>query len=486
MRQRVRKSAATMFLLMILPLRALAQQAATTPAAQDQPLGLSPVANQNTPGQELRPADVSLSTATVHTGLFPSFGNELLDDGIEIHGALLDHAISNAGAGNTPGNTANLLIFRPSVDFDLAKMIGIAGASIHTSATFFLSQSDEPGTIAQTGGAITGYQTTPILERNVLTKLTYEQKLFNDRLDIELGRANVHQYFFIPNSLDVFTYDSPALYVDADFNSLPYGTYMGRASYHLTPLWYLQGGVFEDDYRDEVKTGWRFGDARASGAQILGELDYRSEFNTERYPANLEVGAEWNTRSGYSNVKGTGNNATPKTTAANYTGGGVIYFQGSKVIYRSPGPTTPGMPPENIQLYSQVDAAVDHPQPINVDFLAGVNFTGFVPFRPADVIGFQARDVKLSDVEANFETREHTLINRGRPTVQPKSSQQLEAMYQATFGPYASLTAYVQYYNHPDDIEVPFVNHVPSGGAIVGVTLRLEIGPILGTSMKPF
>ena len=486
MRRRLRTSAATAALAVMLPLPALAQQAARTPAAQNQPLGISPTPSQNTPGQELRPADVATSAAAVNTGLFPSAGNYLLGNGIDVHGVLLDHAVSNADAGNTPGNTANLLIFRPSADFDLGKIAGITGASIHTSATFFLSKNDEPGIIAQTGGAVTGYQTTPILESSALTKLTYEQKLFNDRLDIEVGRANVHQYFFIPNSLDVFSYDSPVLYADADFNSIPYGVYMGRASYHLTSLWYLQAGAFADDYRDEVKTGWRLGSPRATGAQLLAELGYRSEFNTERYPANLELGAEWNTRSGYGNVKGTGNNATSRTTAANYPGGGVMFFQAAKVLYRSPTEPAPGVPPTNIQVYSQADVAVDHPQPFNLDLLVGVNFTGFVPFRPADIIGLQARGVQLSAVEADFETREHTLLNRGRTVQQPRSELQLEAMYQATLGPYATLTGYVQYYTHPDDYEVPFVNHVPSNGAIVGVSLKLALGPILGTSLKPF
>ena len=503
MRWCVWKSASTAVVAAILPIQVWAQQAAMVPDAamvqlinptgrpispktQDSPIGIAPSQTQNTPGQDLRPVAAPLSFAPVNTGLFPSFGNTLLNNGIEFHGAILDHYLSNPDAGNTPKYVANLGIFRPSVDFDLFKIAGIYGASIHTSMSYFFSKNNEPNIIAQTGGAVTGYQSTPILEASALTRLTYEQKLLADRLDVEIGRANVHQYFFIPNSLDFFTYDSPVLYVDADFNSIPYGVYMGKATYHVTPFWYLQAGAFEDNYRDEVKQGWKFGASRASGAQIIGEVGYRSEFNTEAYPANLEAGFEWNTRTGRSNTKGTGNNSTAATTAANYPGGGVIFLQAAKVVYRGHAPAVRGTPPQNIQLYVQADVAVSKPQPINLDLMGGVNFTGFVPYRPADILGVQARGVQLSSVEANFETRVHTLLNRGRFTQQSRSELQLEAMYQLTFNPYLTVTAFGQYFANPDDYEVPFVNHVPHNGAEAGFILRIPLGPVLGTSNKPF
>ncbi len=498
-----RNSTALATLVGLLPCCAFAQTAAggpnatvaqaaapavhpVSPKTQESPEGIAPSLNQNTPGQELRPVATANTTVPVNTGLFPAFGNTLLNDGIDFHGAVIDHFLANTDAGNTPGYANNLGVFRPSVDFDLFKIAGLYGASIHASVTYWFSKNDIPEAVAQTGGALTGYQTTPILEASTLTRLTYEQKLLADRLDIEVGRANVHQYFFIPNSIDFFSYDSPVLNVDADFNSIPYGVYMGKATFHLTPLWYLQGGAFEDDYRDEVYQGWKLGNSRASGAQVLGEVGYRSEFTTAAYPANLELGVEWNTRSGYSNRKGTGATAVPAQLATDYTGGGVLFFQGAKVLYRAPGAATPFVQPQNIQLYTQADIALDHPQPFNLDLLAGVNFTGFVPHRPADVFEIQGRALQLSADEAGFETREHTLINRGRYVQQAQTAFQFETAYQITMGPYASITAFGQYYVHPDDYEDPFVNHIPHNGAEAGFILRLALGPLLGTSNKPF
>ena len=82
--------------------------------------------------------------------------------------------------------------------------------------------------------------------------------MLDGKLDIEFGKSNVHQYFFIPNSLDPFTYDSPLLYADSDFNSIPYSVWMGKATYKLGRGWYVQAGAFEDNYRQVVKYGWTF------------------------------------------------------------------------------------------------------------------------------------------------------------------------------------------------------------------------------------
>ena len=283
MRHSMLNTTAIAFALALLPLQAWAQQAtqdadavlaqAAPPvrlnAPGASPEGIAPTLNQNTPGQELR-SGPTVTSGGVTNGLFPALGNTLLNDGIDFHGVLLDHFLANPSAGNLPGYTSNLGVFRPSADFDLGKIAGLSGATIHTSITYFFTKDNEPGIIADTGGAADGYQTTPILSTTILTRLTYEQRLLDDKLDLEVGRSNVHQYFFIPNSLDFFSYDSPVLYVDADFNSIPYGVYMGKATYHFTPFWYVQGGAFEDDYRDEVEQPFKLGNSRGFGRAVAG------------------------------------------------------------------------------------------------------------------------------------------------------------------------------------------------------------------------
>ena len=491
MRRTIGMVTASPVLMISLSVAGLAQSApqdsiARSSSTSNSSIDLSPNPSQNTPGEELRPAANVPTLSTVTTGLFPNLGNQLLNDGIDIHGAILDRSLNNAGVGNTLGNTAALAIFRPSVDIDLGRIAGITGGILHGSLTWWFSKNDEPGAIAQLGGALDGYQVTPILEASTLTRLTYEQLLLKGKLDLEVGKTNVHQFFFIPNSLDPFSYDSTVLYVDSDFNSIPYAQWMGRASYKLTPAWYLQGGVFTDDYERVVRNGWNFGNEDAVGVQIVNEVGYRTSFATEAYPANLEAGFVWDTRTGYGNVKGAGNLATPATTAANYPGGGVVFFQGAKVISR--GPSRPGgLPPASLQLYSQLDVAVDKPQPFDLDASVGANLTGLLAIRPDDILGLQIRMAQLSAIEAAFETKEHTLVNRGRfAGLQARDEIEFEASYQIQVTRYATLSLYGEYFDNPDDYEVPFVNHLPQNGFAAGTFLRIPLGPALGTSAKPF
>ena len=95
--------------------------------------------------------------------------------------------------------------------------------------------------------------------------------------------------------------------------------------------------------------------------------------------------------------------------------------------------------------------------------------------------------MRLSAVEANFETFIHELINRFRfAGTQERDEAQLEATYQIQVTRYATLSLYGQYYINPDDYYVPFVNHIPKNGFEFASLLRIPIGPLLGTSNNPF
>ena len=331
-------------------------------------------------------------------GFFPGFGRTLLDDGIDFHGDVLDHFLGQGTAG-VQSETNNLGSASFAIDFDLQKLIGLNGAALHVIEAVFFGKSNFPHDVLEEGGALDGYQGSPAPETSDLRELTYEQKLFNRKFDIEIGKTNAYHYFFLPNGLDPFTSESTTIYADGDFVPLAHPVWDGVANYHFTPKWYTQVGAFEDNYRRAINYSYNFGVDQASGAQIIGELAYRSEFSNARYPANFEAGFEWNTRNGESNDKGTAGNYSPVIEAYDYTGGGVFYAQGGYTVWR--GPNLSYMAPRNILVWGSFAASVDKPQPIDCDALAGVNFTGFLPPRPRDILGLQMHYQRLSQIEAN-------------------------------------------------------------------------------------
>jgi len=166
---------------------------------------ISPRPGDNTSGDQTLEEVPTPTSPAPRVGLFQEFGRSLLDRGIDIHGIAFDHFLANPSAGVVLGQRTNLAVLRPAADFDLGRLAGLPGGNIHIGLTFFGLRSDIPQIISQTGGVLTGFQTTPAVETNLLSLFTYEQRLLGDRLSFEFGRTNIYNYFFLPNSLDPFT-----------------------------------------------------------------------------------------------------------------------------------------------------------------------------------------------------------------------------------------------------------------------------------------
>ena len=243
------------------------------------------------------------------------------------------------------------------MDLDLGRLVGIPGGNVHIRTTTYFLKNDKPQAILQFGGQLDGYQSTPSLAKTNLSVFTYEQNLLGDRLSVEVGRTNVHRYFFLPNSIDPFTYYSTTIETNGDFNPPPFPVWGGRATYHVTPAWYVRAGAFEKNFLRKAVNSNNFGVTGATGAQIIAELGYRTEFSTTGYPANLEVGGEWNTRGSAGNINAVPAIYNSRNAAAPYEGRGNLFLSAEKVVWR--GTRVPSGPPPNIAIFTNIAAAVD-------------------------------------------------------------------------------------------------------------------------------
>ena len=456
-----------------------------TPASNGSASGISRNPNQNTP-TDLTLAGVPLPNSNVPTiGLFPKFGASLLDDGIDLHGNIFDHFLSNPTTGNVIGQVNNLAVVAPVVDIDLNKIAGLHGAFLHGQLTIFALRVNIPHIITDAGGFLNGFQTTPAPSTTepALSVATYEQRLLNDRLSFEIGRTNLYHYFLIPNSLDVFTSFSSTFEITGDINSPPYPVWGGRVTYHFTPKWYTQGGAFEDNFRRAVNNPQDFGVVQASGVDVIQEVGYRSEFYNAAYPANFEAGLMWDTRHGLSNIKGADVTQTRQNAAYPYAGGGVLFFEGAQVVWR--GAKRPGGPPPNLSIYGSADASLDKPQPVDFDSIIGTTLTGFIPGRPSDALGFQLHYQRLSQFEANFETRLQNIFAGKGPNQQRDGfAFELIGAIQAT--PWLTLRPNVQAFISPDNYYDAAQKQRPRSGFEFGFLAVVPIGRLLGTSTKGF
>jgi porin len=459
-----------------------------SPGNRNSDFGVTPNGNQETTGSsstEIGGPSTPISNVP-RVGLFPTLGKDFLDRGFDFHGVAFDNVRDNQSAGVRTHEIENVLAIAPALDVDLGKAAGIIGGNIHLSTTFLTLRANEPNYVIDGGGAlVSNQQGVPALSGHwfYLSELTYEQRLLNDRLSVELGQTSVYRYFFLPNSLDPLTHYSTTVLQVGDFPTIPFPTWGGRATYKLSPTWYTQVGAFEDNFIRATNYPLAFGTRTSSGAQILGEVGYRSEFSNAAYPANLELGVEYDTRSGYSNGKGGPVSASRFTTAANYPGGGVFYFQGLQTIWR--GAPNPAGPPANINVYGSLDFSVDKPQPIDTDAIVGMNFTGLIPGRPFDAVGIQAHYQRLSAVEAQFETNAHNRFAGPGPR-QKRDGAQFEIIGNIVATPAIAIRPLAEYFANPDNLSDVRGRRRPQSGFEIGLFTVVSLGRLLGTSTKPF
>ena len=118
-----------------------------------------------------------------------------------------------------------------------------------------------------------------------LTLLTLEQRLFNDRLDIEAGRTQAQGAFLISPLYCDFqnnaTCGSPAtVFNDTNFNFFPDSTWGGHAKLWIDPNYhfFIHGGVYEvnPDSLQENDHGFNFSTKDATGVVAPIELGYSS------------------------------------------------------------------------------------------------------------------------------------------------------------------------------------------------------------------
>ncbi len=145
-------------------------------------------------------------------------------------------------------------------------------------------------------------------------------------------------------------------------------------------------------------------------------------------------------------------------------------------------------PPANIAVYGSLDVAASKPQPIDMDAMIGVNFTGFVPGRPFDAVGVQTKYSRLSQVEANGETfRQRLLIRGGRNgPEQPRDGFAFELVGNVQLTPAIALRPIVEYFVNPDNYYPPAPPGRPRDGFEAGLFAVVSLGRLLGTSVKPF
>ncbi len=461
---------------------ARAQEApARSDSAPAAPLGL--------PGQtnpRVVPGLVRSVGPSGRNGPLAPLADELDQYGIKLHAISIDFLTNNPSVGLVPGNSENSLYNILGVDWDLSKVSGLTGTSLHYETTIFAANTDigrtgATGFLGQTGDSLLGYQGTFNQKTAVLSVATIQQKLFDDRLAFEIGRTHPNRYYALPLCQVLDSCFQDLLYYNAGFTSPQYSVYGANLSYKLTPTTYVEGGAFSTN--DGARIGYDLGAEKQTGVLALGEIGYRTDFTAEAFPTTVSVTGFYNSAE---------HQVLNAQSAFGLTGGSLeehgtsgIVLQASKIVWRADGGHTDGLPtakvPTSILLYGSFGNSFDTTTPILSSSYVGATLQAPFAGRPADRFGVKFNYEKLNDTYAQYLAAAN-FVSGGSGAAFPGNEFVFEANAHIQLPAGLAFEPTVQYAINPNSYYNPLTARRPQNGVFAIGTLIIPVGILLGVS----
>ena len=363
------------------------------------------------------------------------------------------------------------------IDADLHKIAGIDGGSVHFLLTDrqgrSLSASDigNDTSVQEIYGAGQTYR---------LTQLGYEQRLFNDRLDVEVGRLNGQGMTLTSpiycNFQNNATCGSPVTaFKDTNFTYYPTSSWAGHAKIWLDPEYkiFFHVGVYEvnpnrllpDDH------GFDWSTTGATGVNIPMELGYSTTAANDRLPRNYGIGAivdesKYNdpifTNTGALQALATG---TPQTDF----GRSVVFARFDQMIYR-PDPTTL----RGITVFGVGMVGTGGQQTQSYYAEGGAIWTGIAASRPYDTLGFVVSDQHYSGLGL-FNLRTASFAAGINPAIFPSDQFMLELNYGIQLDPGLRVLPQLQYIVNPTQPGAPYLTRPIPNAFVLGFKFSADL-----------
>ncbi len=372
-----------------------------------------------------------------------------------------------------------------AVDIDLGRTLGLSGGTIHLLGT---TRDGRSLAVDHIGNSLASQEIYDGAETSRITLATYEQKLFNNRLDVEVGRLPGQGAFLVSplycDFQNVATCGSPEIvFNDSHFTYFPPSTWGGHVKYFFTPKVFLHAGAFEvqPSTQTQFDSGLNFGLDGATGVVIPVEFGYTTSPANDRLPRNYAIGALVD-RSSYNDPVNDihGGRALFSGLAPQQDfGRSIVYGRFDQAVFKRTGPH-----PQELQIFGAVLGGTGGRQIQNWQIEAGVVFTGPFKSRPFDAIGLDVSDQHYSTlgfsnivaarasegIVGNLPSRDETLI---------------ELNYGVQLTPAIHLTPNLQYIFNPDNLREPFLTRPIRDAFVIGGKLTVDVFTLVGLAKGP-
>ncbi len=439
------------------------------------------------PGAESGDVNPNLVVGLVKPDVAPGFNGPLAPifaplaaQGYTFHALALDFVQGNPSAGLVTGRYSNAAYFIVGGDIDLGKTLGFNGTSLHYENTFF-GIVENLNLAPQIGDSTTGFQPPFTPPTAWLSVMTLEQKLFDDRLDFEIGKTHPDRYYAAPNCDSINSCFQDILYENAGWTSPQRGVWGANLAYKTDSPIYAEAGVFSGSPGPNSQTGYRWFDQEdPKGVIGMAEIGSKTTFKTTAYPGTFSLTGFLNTvpHEDFNVATAFGGpvKMQPVTTG--------VVFQGEQVVWRADGgKDATNAAPMRIALYGSAGTAIDSTVPISTSVYVGAKLMSPFAGRPDDRFGLKFNWEQLNpNYNSYLAAANFAAGGSGAPFNRNKYILEANAHIELPEG--LAFEPVFQYLINPNSFFNPVTAARPKDGVYIGGTFVVPLGILLGASAK--
>jgi carbohydrate-selective porin OprB len=406
------------------------------------------------------------------------FGQTLADHGIYIIARNLSEEIAVVSGGLKRGASYEGYTTL-GFDLDIERIAGITGGAIH----FLLDDLQGQPFYAYSAAAYLNNRIFagdgPALRVN---EFSYEQNLFNQQVNLRLGRLPAYTQFDGSELYCTFITSlcrTPAAYT---FNRgyPPYlaSSWAAVAQIRIAGAFYTNIGVFENEPVAATTShggfpGPDWGLNYANGATFPVQFGYRTTLQNDPYPRAFSVGGFYVTGT-YAdpllNTDGQNRILAGGTAKMDY-GSSQIYVQAQQMVYR------PDASDRGLTLFGGANWATSGEPDVERMVFAGAYYKGPFAQRPNDSLGFA---VSLVDVNPRLTERINSVLSKTTGGQASASEIDYEVYYGIAVAPGMTLKPFFGFMSHPDQVNNPAPSGNITHAAYLGVLFEVDMAHLFG------
>lgn len=414
------------------------------------------------------------STGNPVSSAVRNVGQELSDYGINLNASYLGEFADNPTGGARQGaDYAGQVAF--GADFDMKKLVGISGGSVHLlfvqrHGNSLAAQTIDNGVAVQQiyGGGQT-FQ---------LARFTYEQRLFDDKIDIEVGRTDLNGKFdqselYCEFQSNGYCANPRGMAKDVSTSFFPAAVWGGDAIFNPTRHIYMMVGAYQSDpsLNPYANHGFDWSTQNSTGFVLPIEAGVKWRTPGAMFDNRYDVGVIFD-RTKYS---ATTPFKVPFYDPSELFGRSGVYVQGQQMLWQAAPDSFRG-----IYGFAQTMFGTSGDKQIsNFEMQTGIVWEGPFATRPNDDLGIAFQELLYNNnyIDALQETR----IKEGG-TERPYSTMDMaEINYAVQVNPWLNIMPNFQYVVHPDGLAFSTypTKNLPNA-FVTGLQFTINISRLLG------